>query len=248
MHQLSERVTDGIPSLLELDSNGGLRPGARLESNGAPRLFIDPIGCAQRLIIAGAGHIAQPLATLGSLLGFHVTVIDDRAQFANRERFPAANEIIVRPFKSAIDSLQLDRHCYVVSVTRGHAFDDEVVRAALRQAERRSGIFIGMIGSRRRVRTTLERIEQDGFSRELLDEIHAPLGVDLGAETPQEIALAIIGEIVRERRTATRDDFNLCARLGRLRRSDGHPSASRARRDAVNTAVVQGSADSAQAK
>jgi xanthine dehydrogenase accessory factor len=141
-------------------------------------------------------------------------VIDDRASFANRERFPTANEIIVRPFAAAIASLKLDRHCYLISVTRGHAFDEEAVRAALKQP----GCFIGMIGSRRRVKATLARIEEDGVDPKLLDEIHAPLGVDIGAETPEEIAIAIIAEIVRERRGGIRDDFNLGTKLGRLRR------------------------------
>ena len=194
--------------------DGGVKPVTRIESSGSPRVFVDPISGAQRLIIVGAGHIAQPLATLGSMLGFHVTVIDDRASFANRERFPSANEIIVHPFAAAIASLKLDRHCYLISVTRGHAFDEEAVRAALKQP----GCFIGMIGSRRRVKATLARIEEDGVDPKLLDEIHAPLGVDIGAETPEEIAIAIIAEIVRERRGGIRDDFNLGTKLGRLRR------------------------------
>ena len=174
-------------------------------------MFLDPISGAQRLIIVGAGHIAQPLATMGSMLGFHVTVIDDRASFANRERFPTANEIIVRPFAAAIASLKLDRHCYLISVTRGHAFDEEAVRAALKQP----GCFIGMIGSRRRVKATLARIEEDGVASKLIDHIHAPLGVDIGAETPEEIAVAIIAEIVRERRKGVHD-ANLGVKTGRL--------------------------------
>ncbi len=95
------------------------------------------------------------------MLGFHMTVIDDRASFANRERFPAADEIIVKPFKAAVESLALDGHCYLVSVTRGHAFDEEAVRAALMQP---CG-FVGMIGSRRRVQATLERIGETAFRR-----------------------------------------------------------------------------------
>jgi xanthine dehydrogenase accessory factor len=237
LSQLTERAADAIAGLVEIESNGTVRPTTRIEPSGAPRLFLDPITCAQRLIIAGAGHIAQPLATLGTMLGFNVTVIDDRAQFANRERFPTANQIIVQSFRTAIDSLQLDRHCFVVSVTRGHAFDEEVIRAALRQAQRDPGIFIGMIGSRRRVKTTLDRLEEDGVPAELLNRVHAPLGVDIGAETPEEIALSIMGEIVRERRTATHDDFNLGTRLGRLARSAGHGSASQVRRQAVNPSI-----------
>jgi xanthine dehydrogenase accessory factor len=221
--QLSERAADAIPGLLEVNENGSVRTVVRLEPSGAPRVFIDPITGAQRLIIAGAGHIALPLATLGSMLGFHLTVIDDRASFANRERFPSADKLIVRPFKSALESLHLDRHCYVISVTRGHSFDEEVVRTVLRQQAHlpagQAGCFIGMIGSRRRVRALLEHLEQEGFDRALLDEVHAPLGLDIGAETPEEIAVSIIAEIIRERRTGTRDDFSLGTKSGRLRKT-----------------------------
>ena len=214
LNQLADRAADAAAGLLELNGDGGLKPVTHLEPNGSPRLFLDPITGAQRLIIVGAGHIAQPLCELGAILGFHVTVIDDRVSFANRERFPHADVVMAKPFTAAIDSLSLDRHCYLISVTRGHAFDEEVVRAALKQ----SGCFIGMIGSKRRSRAMLARLAEDGIDPALLDEIHAPLGLDIGAETPEEIAIAIIAEIIRERRTGVRDDFTLGVKSGRLRR------------------------------
>jgi xanthine dehydrogenase accessory factor len=224
LRQVARRTADGIPGFFELDRDGGLKPVTHIEASGAPRVFVDPVAGGQRLIIVGAGHIARPLAALGSMLGFHVTVIDDRASFANRERFPTAAEIIVRPFAAAIDSLKLDPHCYLISVTRGHAFDEEAVRAALSQS---SGAFIGMIGSRRRVKATLERIEESAVRPELVDQVHAPLGVDIGAETPEEIAIAIIAEIIRERRMGIRDEFNLGAKLGRLKRSAEKAASAR---------------------
>jgi xanthine dehydrogenase accessory factor len=214
LKQLGDRASDAVAALLEVDVAGSLKPVTHIERNGSPRLFVDPITGAQRLIIVGAGHIAQPLCELGAMLGFHVTVIDDRESFANRERFPQADLIIAKPFTAAIESLRLDRHCYLISVTRGHAFDEEVVRAALEQP----GCFIGMIGSRRRSRAMLARLAEDGIDQALLDEIHAPLGLDIGAETPEEIAISIMAEIVRERRTGVRDDFTLGAKVGRLRR------------------------------
>ncbi len=214
--QIIARTNDAIPALLEIDGAGALKPTTHLAPNGAARLFVDPIVGAQRLIIVGAGHIAVPLCELGAMLGFHVTVIDDRASFANRERFPAADEVIVKPFKAAIESLALDSHCYLVSVTRGHAYDEEAVRAALMQP---CG-FVGMIGSRRRVKATLERIGETGVPTERLDDVHAPLGLAIAAETPEEIAISIIAEIIRERRSGTRDDFTLGTRFGRLKR---HP-------------------------
>jgi xanthine dehydrogenase accessory factor len=214
--QLAVRAADGVAALVEISPTGGANMVTRIESSGEPRLFLDPIAGAQRLVIAGAGHIAQPLAQLGTMLGFHVTVIDDRAAFANRERFPTADEIVVRSFTAAVAALNLDRHCYLVSVTRGHSFDEEVVRTAL---DRTQGAFIGMIGSRRRVSATLDRLAEAGVARELLEQVHAPLGIDIGAETPEEIALSIIAEIVRERRTGVRDAANLGVRSGRLKPS-----------------------------
>jgi xanthine dehydrogenase accessory factor len=215
MGQLVARTRDGMPALIEISDNGGANPVTRVDGE-RPRLFLDPISGAQRLVIAGAGHIAQPLAALGSTLGFHVTVIDDRASFANRERFPNADQIVVRAFAAAIEALTLDRHCYLVSVTRGHSFDEEVIRTALQHSR---GAFIGMIGSRRRVKATLERIAESGVSQELLDQVHAPLGMDIAAETPEEIAVSIIAEIVRERRSGVRDIGNLGVKLGRLKPS-----------------------------
>lgn len=215
MGQLVARTRDGMPALIEISDNGGANPVTRVDGE-RPRLFLDPISGAQRLVIAGAGHIAQPLAALGSTLGFHVTVIDDRASFANRERFPSADQIVVRAFAAAIEALTLDRHCYLVSVTRGHSFDEEVIRTALQHSR---GAFIGMIGSRRRVKATLERIAESGVSQELLDQVHAPLGMDIAAETPEEIAVSIIAEIVRERRSGARDISNLGVKLGRLKPS-----------------------------
>ncbi|HXN87350.1 MAG TPA: XdhC family protein [Candidatus Binataceae bacterium] len=212
LEQVAERAADSHAGLVEVGETG-LKHTTRIAPNGAPRIFIDPIAGAQRLIIVGAGHIAQPLASMGSMLGFHVTVIDDRHQFANRERFPTANEIIVKPFRDAIESLGLDKHCFLVSVTRGHAYDEEAVEAALRQP---CG-FVGMIGSRRRVKTTLDRLIEAGIPREHAEQVHAPLGLDLGAETPEEIAIAILAEIVRERRTGVRDVLTMGVKLGRLK-------------------------------
>jgi xanthine dehydrogenase accessory factor len=214
LDKIVARTRDALPGLLEIESDGSVKQVTRVEGADAPRVFVDPIVGAQRLIIAGGGHIAQPLCALGAMLGFHVSVIDDRASFANRERFPEADEIIVRPFAAAVESLNLDGHCYLVSVTRGHAFDEETVRAALNTP---CG-FVGMIGSRRRVKAMLERLEEAGVPRERLDQVHAPLGLDIGAETPEEIAIAIVAEIVRERRLGVRDELTLGVKSGRLHR------------------------------
>jgi xanthine dehydrogenase accessory factor len=212
IRQLSELVSAAVPSLLEIDAQGELKPTTHLSASAA-QVFVDPLPGAQRLIIIGAGHVGQALADLGAMLGFHVVVIDDRAAFANRERFPSAAEIIVRPFEAAVNSLKLDRNCYVVAVTRGHSFDETALRTTLKQ---KPG-YVGMIGSKRRVRATLERIEADGIDRSILEQVHAPIGLDIGAETPEEIAVSIMAEIIRERRLGVRDAASMGVKLGRLK-------------------------------
>jgi len=210
--QLAEIVSSAVPALMELEPGGELRSTTHL-SDKAAQLFVDPLPGAQRLIIIGAGHVGQALAELGAMLGFHVVVIDDRAAFANRERFPSAAEIIVRPFDKAIESMKLDRSCYVVAVTRGHAFDELALRTTLKQ---RPG-YVGMIGSKRRVRATLDRIQADGVDPSALEQVHAPIGLDIGAETPEEIAVSIMAEIIRERRRGVRDAASMGVKLGRLK-------------------------------
>lgn len=214
---LVERAYQSAPGLFELDAAGRLKPAVRAEPNGVPKLFIDPLAGVQRLVIIGAGHIAQPLCAMGAMMGFRVTVVDDRPSFAKRERFPAADEIIARPFVPAIDSLKIDRQAFVVVVTRGHVFDEACLRAVLKQQAR----YVGMIGSQRRVKATLERIGQAGVAVEELGRVHAPIGLDIGAETPEEIAVSIMAEIVRERRTGAHDASSLAVKRGRLKADAG---------------------------
>jgi xanthine dehydrogenase accessory factor len=215
LEHLARRAFEVSPGLLELEPSGKLNAVARVGRSDLPCLFLDPLAGTQQLVIIGAGHIAQPLCVIGAMAGFRVTVIDDRAAFANRERFAQAHKIIVKPFATAIDSLTLDRYAYVVIVTRGHAFDESSLRAVLKQAPR----YVGMIGSRRRVKATLDRIEADGVDKERLARVHAPIGLDIGAETPEEIAVAIMAEIIRERRLSVSDQLSLGVKLGRLRPS-----------------------------
>ncbi|MSQ44438.1 MAG: hypothetical protein EXR45_09595 [Chloroflexi bacterium] len=149
-----------------------------------------------RLVIVGAGHIAVPLCALGAVLDYEVTVIDDRARFATRERFPAAHSIMVDDFVRAIDTLEITPWTYLVLVTRGHEHDE----ATLQRVAGSTARYIGMIGSRRRVLVVLERLRRAGVEASLLSKVYAPIGLDLGGRAPTEIALAIMAEIVNVRR------------------------------------------------
>jgi len=152
----------------------------------------------ERLILLGAGHIAQPVCRYASDMGFLVTVVDDRPEVANHQRFPEASEVICDAFENAIEKLSVDGADYVVVITRGHRYDADCIRKLLSD-----GIFpkyLGMIGSRRRVISLMKLLEEEGFSREALDRIHAPIGIDINAMTIGEIAISITAELIRCRR------------------------------------------------
>ncbi|MDT8341562.1 MAG: XdhC family protein [Longimicrobiales bacterium] len=153
------------------------------------------------LVIVGAGHIARPLATLGDLLGFRVTVADDRPDFASRERFPAAARVLRVDFSDPFRDIPLGPQSHLVLVTRGHRYDYECLRRVLLSATPPG--YLGMIGSRRRVRATFQALAAEGVPRERLASVRAPVGLDVGAETPAEIAVAVAAEILLERRGGT---------------------------------------------
>jgi xanthine dehydrogenase accessory factor len=155
----------------------------------------------QELVVVGAGHIAQPLAHLGALLGFQVTVIDDRPEFATRERFPSAEKVIRADFSDPFRETPLHTRSHVLLVTRGHKYDYACLIRALQMDP--PPAYIGMIGSRRRVRATYVQLLEEGIAHALLDRIHAPVGLDVGAETPEEIAVAVAAELIMVRRGGT---------------------------------------------
>lgn len=164
-----------------------------------PDIFIEVQVSAPALIIAGGGHIAVPLARMGSMLGFRVVILDDRPQFANRDRFPVADEVLASDFGEALGSYPLDDQTYVAIMTRGHSHDME----CLLQVIEAPVAYIGMIGSRRRVRGVLDLVREQGYSEDLLERVHAPIGLDIGARTPEEIALSVMAEVVKARRGGT---------------------------------------------
>ena len=164
-------------------------------------LYLEVRRPVQELIVVGAGHIAQPMAHIGALLGFRVTVLDDRPDFATRERFPDADRLVRADFSDPFADVRLHERTHILLVTRGHKYDYDCLVRALRTDP--PPAYIGMIGSRRRVRATYEKLVDEGFGRDLIDRIHAPVGLDVGAETPEEIAIAVAAELVMLRRGGT---------------------------------------------
>lgn len=195
------------------------------QETGAPlRVFVEVQRQPPHLVIVGAGHIAVPLASLGSLCGFTVTVLDDRPQFANRQRFAQADEVLAAPLRETVHALlaagRLDKDTYIVLVTRGHQYDIdcllEVLDAPL--------AYIGMIGSQRRVNAVFELLSREqGIPSEKFDRIYAPIGLDIGARTPAEIAVCIMAEIINVLRSgparSLADSRRARAEQRRLRRA-----------------------------
>lgn len=178
----------------------GLR-ALTLEDGVQVRVFLEVHDPAPELIIVGAGHIAQPLCRVGDLLGFLVTVLDDRPELATRERFPEALRVLRVDFSDPLADVAIGDASHVVLVTRGHKYDFECLRRLV--AVDPAPAYVGMIGSRRRVRATFVRLLEEGVDRERLARVRAPIGLDLGAQSPAEIAVAIGGELVQIRRGGT---------------------------------------------
>ena len=163
---------------------------------GDAELMIQLFEAPARLVVIGGGHVGLAVATLGDFVGFDVTVLDDREEFANRERFPMAEAIYTGDTTEALDAMAFDERTYVVLVSRGHKQDED----ALRHVVGRGAVYVGMIGSRRRTATVIQHLAEEGLDMEALDAVSTPVGLDLGAETPEEIALSILAEVVMLRR------------------------------------------------
>jgi xanthine dehydrogenase accessory factor len=160
------------------------------------RVAIDPIRKLKTLYCFGAGHVAVPTAHIAALAGFRVVVVDDRAEFANPERFPDANKIhVIADFNRALEGLEVDSDSFIVILTREHQYD----RVVLEQALKTTAGYIGMISSRRKRDAIYEALMNKAISREKLEQVHSPIGIDIGGETPEEIAVSIVAELISER-------------------------------------------------
>ena len=157
------------------------------------RIFVEVLEKNPHLVILGAGHVSCPVAHMAKMLGFHVTVMDDREEFLTKERFPEADARILGGFHELGEKIPVYENAYYVVVTRGHQGD----ALCARQILRRPYTYFGMIGSRTKVKLTREMLLSEGFEEKQLDSIHAPIGLPIGGETPEEIAVSIMAEIVQ---------------------------------------------------
>lgn len=159
-------------------------------------VVVEPIRRVPRVIIFGAGHVGAEVARVAAGVGFHVVVVDDRQEFANRERCAGADEIMVDDFQRALERLAFDEDDYVLVTTRGHSYDAAIVGAV---APSRAG-YVGMLGSRRKRAVIWKALARDGVPVDALARVHVPIGEDIGADTPAEIAVAIVAQLIRCRR------------------------------------------------
>ncbi|HZK52881.1 MAG TPA: XdhC family protein [Desulfosporosinus sp.] len=182
------------PLLVCLDSE--FKPCKTSVTKATFRCLIEPATTVVQLLILGAGHIALPLATMAKLLGYHVTVVDDRPSFANTIRFNTADTVICNNFEQAIEGIMIKAQTFVVIITRGHRYDKVCLQKVIHQP----AAYIGMIGSRKRVKALMAELEEEGVPSILLEKIYSPIGLKIGAETPEEIAVSILSELIKVQR------------------------------------------------
>ncbi len=169
---------------------------AKIIMADSTELFIETIAEVPMVLIFGAGHLAYYISQYAKSLNFRVTVCDDRAEFANKERFPQADNIIVEDFESVLDKVRINKNSYIVIVTKGHKSDEIILEKAVKTDVK----YIGMIGSKRKVLTIFKHLKERGVPEETLRKVHSPIGTSIGAVTPEEIALSIVCELVKIRR------------------------------------------------
>jgi xanthine dehydrogenase accessory factor len=191
-----EAIEGRRPRLVSYDLTPDQAGEDGLVCGGRMQVFIEPIEATPVLCLFGAGHVAQPLARMAKACGFRVEVLDDRVKFANAERFPEADLIVVEEFAPGADKLTLGPSSYAVVVTRGHKGDADALRAVLGRGLR----FVGLLGSRPKVVHIFAALRESGVAPEALAAVHAPLGLEIGAQTPEEIAVSIVAEMIAVRR------------------------------------------------
>ena len=165
------------------------------DPSGKGKLFLETRTPPVTVFLFGAGHVSRPLCRLAKMTGFRVVVIDDREEFPTKARFPEADELIVRPFDAGLNELALGPNSYIVVITRGHLHDHQIVRQVMKKPLG----YLGMIGSRRKTEIIFEALRREGFSEEGIKTIHAPIGLAINAQTPEEIAISIIAELIQVR-------------------------------------------------
>lgn len=191
-----QAIESGRSQLAEWDLTPDQAGEDGLVCGGRMQVFIEPIESTPTLCLFGAGHVAQALAQMAKQAGFRVEVADDRVKFASRERFPSADRIVVEDFAVAAERMTLGRNTYAIVVTRGHKGDAEALQAVLGKGL----CFVGLLGSKPKMVHVFAALEERGISPQELEKVHTPVGLEIGAVTPDEIAVSILAEMIAVRR------------------------------------------------
>ena len=180
-------------------------------------VFAEVLGNEKKLVICGGGHVSIPIIEMARMVGFHVTVVEDRANFAENARRAGANRVVEDSFENGLAQIEGDADTFFAVVTRGHKFDQECVASILKKDR----AYVGMIGSKRHVALVKEYLAGQGFSKEETDELHAPIGLNIGGETPAEIAISILAEIIEVKNKTKRNFVYTKELLRALTSEDG---------------------------
>jgi len=199
--QVTARIASAVGDLARKGAEVNLIEIADADGNQL-ELVVELIRSKLHVVIFGGGHVGQAVALMSAIVGYRVTVVDDREEFASRKRLTdPAIELLVSDYDTASRKIELDSNSAVVIVTRGHQYDEVCLRSVIRSEAR----YVGMIGSRRRVLAVLDRLNREGFSREELSRLHAPIGLKIGGRSPQEIAVSIVAEIINHMNNSESD-------------------------------------------
>jgi xanthine dehydrogenase accessory factor len=193
-----EAMATGQPRRLTFTLDEDAADDNGLICGGQLEVFVEPITPQPRAFLFGGGHISQALARIAGMAGFSTVLIDDRAAFANPERFPDADETICAEYEEVFPRLVVNEGNFILIVTRGHRHDMRVLRWAVTTPAR----YVAMIGSRRKVLSVVRELEKEGLPAEAFERLHAPMGLDIGAVTPEEIAVSVVAEMIAVRRQA----------------------------------------------
>ncbi|RPI51476.1 MAG: xanthine dehydrogenase [Acidobacteria bacterium] len=196
-----EAIQKRKPQLVKYDLNDDFAQENGLVCGGQMQVYIEPLEATPRLYVIGAGHVGYHLARLAHTVGFKTRILDDREKFASAERFPDAEEVIVDTIPEWLHRADLPSSAYVVIVTRGHTHDLDALRALAARDLR----YLGLIGSKAKVKRIYDVLLAEGMPGECLQRVHAPIGLDIGAVSPEEIAISILAELIAVRRGRIQD-------------------------------------------
>jgi len=190
-HSATKEALDAIKAGTDKELSFDLTEDGMM-CGGNVRLYIKTFTPSERLIICGCGHVGQKLYQQGIMQGFAVTVIDDRPEYATRENFPDASDVICGDADKVLSEMNIDDTCYIALVTRSHATDFDALGAAVQT----NAAYIGMLGSTKKVKTVMDKLTAEGVEKSVLDKVYAPMGLDIATIKTEEIALSIISEIM----------------------------------------------------